>query len=98
LKSGKSLHENIAQQFLNSVFCCASRKENEDDNIYVLKERFSGKLRSRSRSKSRSKSRERNRDNNRERSRSDSRQRRNKKSRYDESTTYSRSGKYLHKP
>ena len=40
LKSGKSLHKNIANQFINSIFTTAGPKENEDDHIYTLKDRF----------------------------------------------------------
>lgn len=40
LKSGKSLHENIANQFMNSIFTNAQHGENEDEHIYTLKERF----------------------------------------------------------
>lgn len=94
LKSGKSLHENIAMQFLNSVFCSAGRNENEDENCYVLKDRFSSKLRSKSRSKSKSKSKEKKQDSsNKDRSRSDSRNKR-RKSKYEKSSSdnHSRSG------
>jgi len=52
LKSGKNLNQNIAQQFINSIFCSASRKENEDEHCYTLKELFMSKKRSRSRSRS----------------------------------------------
>ena len=40
LKSGKSLHENIAVQFMNSIFTNALPGENEDEHIYTLKELF----------------------------------------------------------
>ena len=40
LKSGKSLHDNIAEQFMNSIFTNALPGQNEDSHIYTLKERF----------------------------------------------------------
>ncbi len=52
LKSGKSINQNIAQQFINSIFCSAGRKENEEEHCYTLKDRFLSKKRSRSRSRS----------------------------------------------
>jgi hypothetical protein len=76
LKSGKNLNQNIAQQFINSIFCSGNRKENEDDNCYTLKEMFMSKKRSRSRSieiRSRSNSREKSK--------------RHKKSRFEEENT-----------
>ena len=47
LKSGKSLHKNIANQFINSIFTTAGPKENEDDHIYTLKDRFQNMKRER---------------------------------------------------
>ena len=40
MKSGKSLHDNIAVQFMNSIFTNALPGQNEDSHIYTLKERF----------------------------------------------------------
>ena len=40
MQSGKSLHQNIAIQFINSIFTSASAKENEDEHIYTLKGRL----------------------------------------------------------
>ena len=40
MKSGKSLHDNIAVQFMNSIFTNALPGENEDAHTYTLKERF----------------------------------------------------------
>ena len=40
MKSGKSLHENIAVQFMNSIFSNALPGENEDEHIYTLKDLF----------------------------------------------------------
>ena len=40
MKSGKSLHDNIAVQFMNSIFTNALPGENEDEHIYTLKEMF----------------------------------------------------------
>ena len=40
MKSGKSLHDNIAVQFMNSIFTNALPGENEDEHTYTLKERF----------------------------------------------------------
>ena len=40
MKSGKSLHENIAVQFMNSIFSNALPGDNEEDHIYTLKELF----------------------------------------------------------
>ena len=73
MKSGKNLNQNIAQQFINSIFCSATRKENEDENCYTLKELFMSKKRSRSRS-----------NDNRSRSASKDRSKKHKKSRYDD--------------
>jgi len=75
LKSGKNLNQNIAQQFINSIFCSASRKENEDENCYTLKELFMSKKRSRSRSRS---------NENRSRSPSKERNKRHRKSKHEE--------------
>lgn len=74
MKSGKNLNQNIAQQFINSIFCSASRKENEDEHCYTLRELFMSKKRSRSRSN----------DNNRSRSNSKDRSKRHKKPRHEE--------------
>ena len=43
MKSGKSLHDNIAVQFMNSIFTNALPGENEDAHTYTLKERFNQK-------------------------------------------------------
>jgi len=40
LKSGKSLHDNIAVQFMNSIFTNALPGQSEDAHTYTLKERF----------------------------------------------------------
>jgi hypothetical protein len=40
LKSGKSLHDNIAVQFMNSIFTNALPGQNEESHTYTLKERF----------------------------------------------------------
>ncbi len=67
------MHQNIAQQFINSIFCNASRKENEEEHCYILKELFMSKKRSRSRSNE-----------NRSRSGSRERSKRHKKSKHDD--------------
>lgn len=82
MKSGKNLNQNIAQQFINSIFCSATRKENEDENCYTLKELFMSKKRSRSRS-----------NDNRSRSASKDRSKKHKKSRYDDENNNIGSGK-----
>ena len=40
MKSGKSLHDNIAVQFMNSIFTNALPGQSEDAHTYTLKERF----------------------------------------------------------
>lgn len=72
------MNQNIAHQFINSIFCSASRKENEDEHCYTLKELFMSKKRSRSRSRSRSPKE------NRSRSASKERSKRYKKSKHEE--------------
>ena len=50
LKNGKSLHQNIASQFINSIFTNASSEETEDEHIYTIKDRFIAKKEEASRS------------------------------------------------
>ena len=40
MKSGKSLHDNIAVQFMNSIFTNALPGQDEESHTYTLKERF----------------------------------------------------------
>lgn len=40
MKSGKNLHQNIANQFINSIFTNAVHEESEDEHIYTIKDRF----------------------------------------------------------
>jgi len=81
LKSGKNLNQNIAQQFINSIFCTGGRKENEEEQCYTLKDRFVSKKRSRSRSRSHS--------------RSVSKERRSRKSKHDDNNSKSSINNYL---
>jgi hypothetical protein len=44
LKDGKSLHQNIANQFVNSIFTTANNEEDEDKYIYTLKDHFNNSI------------------------------------------------------
>ena len=77
------MNQNIAQQFINSIFCTGGRKENEEEQYYTLKDRFVLKKKSRSRSHSRS------------RSRSASKDRKGRKSKNDDNNIKSSNNKYL---
>lgn len=82
LKSGKSLHQNIAHQFINSIFTTGDHKDNEDERIYTLKDRFLSGKRNRDESEEKSKSKEKNKDKELSHSRSHNRDReRNRDSR-----------------
>lgn len=88
MKSGKNLNQNIAQQFINSIFCSGGRKEGEEEHTYTLKDRFATRKRSKSRSRSRTP-----RSRSHERSHSKERRHRSGRSRHDDMGNNVKQGK-----